>query len=95
MNAKRRKTNVQNLVWHFSPRRDRDQPKYWKVAPGVLDVLPPEQLLALMRAYESDRDAFEAVFSYCRRFKQAVGEITAEDIAEASSLVKVKEVLES
>lgn len=95
MNAKRRKTNLANLVRHFSPKTHPDYKAHWVVPPGVLDTLPPAKLLAFMRAYNENRQAFESILSYCRKFSQAVDEITAEDIAEVSSLLKVKEVLES
>lgn len=80
---KRRRDNVRNFY------------EFFKHQPGSVQFVPPEALLATMRAYVNGRDSFESLLTYARRYKQAVREMTDEDVREAVGLLQAKEVLES
>lgn len=88
--AKRIETNRQNLIKFFG-----GLDKHGVTRAKVLKVLTPKTLLTLAQAYLAHTDEIDNLFAYVRRFKQAVGELTEEDIRAASDELAVRDVMES
>lgn len=94
---KRKKHNRENLVKFFGNKRDHDiyTGVYSNLNPqGHFNTFSPEELLKLMRLYLDNREAVEYIFSYARRYKQAVMELEVDDIEAAKAMLAVKSVME-
>lgn len=61
----------------------------------ALAELPPDSLLSLMRLILSNRNEVDSLGGYVRRNKQAVDELTAEDVEEAFRPFVAKRILDA
>ena len=80
-------------------KKNKENLQNWFGAEGkghnALDLGTPEEMLKLIRMCAAHPDSVQNILGYARRFKQAVTEISAEDIKEVQDLLVVKKVLES
>lgn len=86
---KRIRINRQNLKRFFSTDKHKDARKF------IFHTMSPTMFITMARLYLDHRDQMESMWAYCRRFKQAVRELTPEDIEAVAKEFAVEEVMES
>ena len=87
---KRRAHNRENLALFFGGKD-----KHGQARSKALEALGPKLILEFARMYLDNQTAIEHIQAYARRFKQAVDEIDETDIAYATDLLRVQNVLEA
>jgi hypothetical protein len=87
---KRVRKNRENLLRFFTSPDKHGQPRK-----KVFRVITPKAFITLAQLYLAHRDEIEMIFSYVRKFKQAAGEITEEDVQQTSNEIDVINVMES
>lgn len=88
---KRVNTNRKNIFKFFHKGRVKGLYSNRK----AFDKFDHETLVKLCRLYSEHQDELEPVFAFCRMYKKAAKEVTAEDFAEAEKLMAIESVHES
>jgi hypothetical protein len=90
MKANRRAVNIENLIRFFSTvENSNEEEKYQTKRSRVFEHFEPEQILACIKLFDKDRASFELIAKYCRKYKQAAGEITIDELNEVRDALAV------
>ena len=94
---KRRQTNIENLIRYFDPTGQGCMCEFSTEICAehrpYLKRITPQDILNICRLMTTERQAFDVVVAYARKFKQAASEINEEDILAAIAELEVKQVM--
>jgi hypothetical protein len=86
---KRARTNRDNFVSFFTVKG-----RFGYNRIRIFKTFSPKTVLLLARLYMAHDYELEEIFSYARRFKKAVDQMSSDDMEQVEQLLKIQEVME-